>query len=413
MHIIERIVVMLIAVFPASICPLMYFAYRRKLRYKRDDMANLMTRGKTLALYRQTYGKCPRPAGQPSAAVPPVPCVPAVPPATPTDAEIKAVVTPLFDSQYSTRNYIYPLAIVAVVMFVVACMGLLRAGLEIPAIPDDLVDLVGQLPVSSLSAIAGALVWGLYDLVARYKNIDLTPDSILYLWLRILLAPFLGYFVSIPSKEAAAIPLAFVIMTIPISSIMDFLQSQAKKKLSLPEDQPMEKPNLDNLQGMNATAMGMLNDEGIISVAQLAMVDPFKLLLKTNLEWATIMDLIDQAILYNYVGGKLSSLRSMGIRGAIELASLQQELTSTDADRRAIGKAGAEDVATRLGQKVVSTNLLIETLYDDLRVDLIWELWGDTIYQHDDSKGDAPIGGQETTKVELTLAEMTIDLGSP
>jgi len=408
MHIIDMIVAWLLPLLPASLCPLMYWAYRQKLSYKRNDMANLMGRPRTFELYRRTYGKCPVRS-------------PHKPNAPPSEAQIKGVVDPLFDSQYDKRNYFFPLAVVASIMFAIACIGLLRAHVEMAGFPPALAVLVGKLPIACLTAIAGAFVWGMYDLVARFRSIDLTPSSIHYLWLRLLLAPFLGYFVSVPAKDSAAIPLAFLIMTIPISSIRDYLQSQVKKKLGLPDDQAAEKPNLGSLQGMNADTIDMLNDEGIVTVAQLAMIDPFKLLLKTNLEWATILDLIDQAILFNYIGDKLALLRPMGIRGSIEMACLQGGLSSKDPVDNTRGKDRAHDVATKLGQDDASTCLLIETLAEDLRVELIWQLWGDTTPDQngvsDDSANERP--AQKTVQseepagaIELTVVEMTLDNGS-
>ena len=45
-----------------------------------------------------------------------------------------------------------------------------------------------------------------------------------------------------------------------------------------------------------------LQDNGFESAEHLAGDDPIKMLLKTNVEWKVILDLIDQAILFGYVG---------------------------------------------------------------------------------------------------------------
>jgi hypothetical protein len=127
-----------------------------------------------------------------------------------------------------------------------------------------------------------------------------------------------------------------------------------------------------------------LIDEGIESAEQLASYDPFKLLLRTNLQWKTILDIIDQAILFDYFGEKSERLREFGIRGSIELASIQEDFTDDDAAIRAQCEQLVASIACRLEVEEIAVRNAIRNAYEDVQVELLWDLWGDTDPEDDD-----------------------------
>jgi len=134
-----------------------------------------------------------------------------------------------------------------------------------------------------------------------------------------------------------------------------------------------------------------------------------KLLLRTNLEWKTILDIIDQAILFDYFGDKCERLREFGIRGSIELASIQDDLTNDDATVRAQCELLLASVALRLEVEEVAVRNAIRNAYEDVQVELLWDLWGDTDpggeddparasepQRDDDDEQDSPTEADET-----------------
>ena len=74
-----------------------------------------------------------------------------------------------------------------------------------------------------------------------------------------------------------------------------------------------------------ASVIDRLTKEGISSTEQLANADPIRLLLRTSIEWKTILYMIDGTLLFNYLGEKASVLRKKGFRTTIELAELGDE----------------------------------------------------------------------------------------
>jgi hypothetical protein len=75
------------------------------------------------------------------------------------------------------------------------------------------------------------------------------------------------------------------------------------------------------------------------------------------------------SLLYNYVEEKIKVLRSIGIRGAIELMELCDEAIPGGTEMTKL-------VAEKLGQEPIAANKLRQTLKADPQVDLVWELWG-------------------------------------
>lgn len=75
---------------------------------------------------------------------------------------------------------------------------------------------------------------------------------------------------------------------------------------------------------------------------------------------------MDQALLYCYVGDAAVALRVRGIRGATELALLQ------DSQEQDLLEAVAECVQT----SVPELSNLAGNFYFDNQVRLVWEIWG-------------------------------------
>lgn len=173
--------------------------------------------------------------------------------------------------------------------------------------------------------------------------------------------------------------IAFAVGLFPTKELFDFARGQARKRLDIAMSaQPAEAPNLYKLQGLSEGMVDRLLDQGIESAAQLATADPIKLLLRTNIEWKTILDVIDEAILFNYFGDKIEKLRPFGIRGAIELASIQDQLVGNEASARQEAQALVARIAELLEVPEPAIRNAIQNAWEDVQVDFLWSLWGDT-----------------------------------
>jgi hypothetical protein len=139
---------------------------------------------------------------------------------------------------------------------------------------------------------------------------------------------------------------------------------------------------------LTADVIERLAEEGITSSVCLAYTDPIRLFLKTNFEWPFLIDIIDQALLFNYVtdikDDGLAHIRPLGIRGSIEMSVLGEPLQNGYANPQGEAEELFDPkrvmqaitmVAKELGQDKRAVRNLAMNLWEDGQVDLIWELF--------------------------------------
>jgi hypothetical protein len=142
---------------------------------------------------------------------------------------------------------------------------------------------------------------------------------------------------------------------------------------------------LHKLQGMTRVVIDRLEDENIDSTQKLALADPIRLLLRTNLEWKDIIDYIDQAFLFNYIGDKINDLRPLGIRCTLELIDLWESLGGEDGTLQIVNdpqspatRTMLHVVSEKLNQELITTRYLIITISSDIHILFIRDLWSQT-----------------------------------
>lgn len=362
-------------VLACALYPLIYLGYRQMLTYKRDEIISLMSKGKAFQRYLEAFT-----AGADGV------------PTNDKDQhkQLVSTVEGLFNAYYDWLTYLIPIVICMIFTFIAVSAALVRSEAPPNWLPHEVIELTRGLPPVALAAIAGAYVWGLYDMVDNFINLNLTPTQIHFVWLRLLIAPILGYLVGAPLNDSGKLMAGFAVGVFPLKQLLDFVQSRGAKLLNIdPAKVAVESPTLQHLQGITKEMLDILNDECIHSCQHLAQANPIKLLLRTRLEWKLILDFIDQAYLFNYVGEKMSLLRPLGIRGAIELATLERDLADTDDEVTKTAEAFLGRVGLKLGQDVIEVRNLITTLDEDIQVQFIWALWGEAaVTTDDDSTSD-------------------------
>ncbi|MGD0832248.1 MAG: hypothetical protein ABR907_15005, partial [Terracidiphilus sp.] len=75
------------------------------------------------------------------------------------------------------------------------------------------------------------------------------------------------------------------------------------------------------------------------------------------------------------MGAEVSKIRCGGYRGCIEVATIGANLNGDD-KQQAVGKASLTDLATLLGWPEPKALDLVQTLYIDAQVNLIWDIFG-------------------------------------
>lgn len=276
-------------------------------------------------------------------------------------------------------EHVLPLALCAAVTFPVSMLAAIQANLPL-GLPAELVDRL-RVPTHVIAGFGGAYLWGLQACIDRFRVVNWTPSFIHGLWIRILIGGALGALVAVPFNTEFAPFLAFSLGAFPAATVRKWLRRRAAKVVGLDDEDEGAGPKWSTIQGVNPELLDRLNEADVASPAALANADPFRLFLRTNITWRHILDLIDQAILVEYVGEKIELLRPMGIRGAIEMGLLAERLLRLDpTEERHIpiiksAEATMQKVAETLGQAPDVARNLIQNLDEDSQVELVWNLW--------------------------------------
>lgn len=356
-HWSEIIVHWVVAILPVIPFGLAFLAYRRTLSAKRVTVLQVMRRPGVVNSYTSVFGR----EGQDSE----------------SGATPELCVQKLFDLYYNWRSYCYGLGLNAVIIWLATACTLAHFGLDIGCTA-GLGSLAAKTPTTLSLGFAGAYLWSLYEIVKRYRSADLTPAVFHFAWIRMGAACIVGPLASTAAADGAKPLIAFSFGLLPVQSMFDFVTDYTRKRLAISIPSRDTAPaGFQNLQGMTDEVIERLEEEGVDSVQSLAYSDPMRFFLKTDLEWVVIIDLIDQALLCNYIDKDIQLLRPLGVRGSIEMAVIHPRLLSTDDSERAEAMRIVAIAAEKCGnQKVDEVLNLIRTLYEDDQVQLVWRLFG-------------------------------------
>jgi len=345
---------------PGLLFPALSYGYGRILNQKRIELENLIS-GERFERYIRAYD--------------------------PGTKDPQDAVKFLFDLNYHFRAYLLPIGIILLVVTGLAVVTLSKAGFSM-GLPDYFSNFLNSGPPAILVSIAGAYIWCLFDVLRRFRSLDLTPISLHFVWLRLLVSPVWGGLAATSLKDPADLIVAFGLGAFPLKQLWGFTKSRVEERLKIGEEAlQAEGPTLHNIQGMRKEMIERLEEEGITSAQYLANADPIKLLLKTGFEWKVILDIIDQAILFMYIGDKMTKLRPIGIRGSIELLDLGYKLENVENIKE---HQQAEKVVLlivdKLGEDPAAVTNLIQTLTTDPRADFVWTLWGESSWNPEPEK---------------------------
>lgn len=193
-------------------------------------------------------------------------------------------------------------------------------------------------------AFLGAYVFTVQATVRRYNTLDLQPQVFSSMLVRILVALAI-VFAGVKLIQAAggslvdtsagaeganaaawAAVLAFVVGAFPTVGFR-WLLNLAGKTFTLPAVQSSERP-LTYLIGMSTWHEARLLEIGIDDAQNLATADIRKLLLTTRFDTQTIVNWIDQAILYTRIGPKIDRFRDAHIETFFQFRQQLDEISA-------------------------------------------------------------------------------------
>jgi len=243
---------------------------------------------------------------------------------------------------------------------------------------------------------AGAYVWVLFELIERCFRRDLTPGSVLWCAVTLVLGPLLGALVAIILKLEAigakgepvwqpGVVLFFA--GFAPRRIVDIVSSVAQQMLRSQASQSTARAiPLTSLRGIALPVIERLTQEGIYDVHSLAFADPVRLLRNTAYDLRQIVSWMDQALLMVFCPKLVPALEEAGIIGAIDLA--WYEVLALCAEAATPAPPSPFAVLQKTVQ--VDADILRDAarrLYYDEQVRLVWVLYNTFSMQPSDSDG--------------------------
>lgn len=189
------------------------------------------------------------------------------------------------------------------------------------------------IPAVPAAGISGAYLWLVADLISKARRLDLAPADILGSALRLAMAAALSYAITGMGgdKSLVASALAFALGAFPLDAVRIIIRRIATKNFGLQvgiDDTSTDQ--IIKINGIDHPAADRLMDADISTIAQLAYCDPVQLCMRTGFLFDFIVDVVSQALAWNYFEEKLDKLRSAGLRGAMEINDVLTDLRNLD-----------------------------------------------------------------------------------
>jgi hypothetical protein len=291
-----------------------------------------------------------------------------------------------FTTYYNRFEYLSALGLSFLTGSAALIFVLARIGFPAPFLGDQVVAFIQKAASGEavLWALVGSYLWNCYDLIRRTANFDLPPDAFAKMWLKLWVAAAVAAILSNGVVEALQPALGFAIGLISIPVLFEVVADKASKLLNVKTTEGDASTKIAVLQGATPEVIDALSNLDINSTVQLAYCDPINLMMTIHLGWVVIVDLVDQALLFNYIGADIAKIRSGGYRGCIEVASIGANLNG-DAKQKIVGSNSLINFASLLGWPEAKAMDLVQTLYVDAQVNLIWDMFGGNYRDRDKS----------------------------
>jgi hypothetical protein len=287
-----------------------------------------------------------------------------------TPDEARTVFYQNYHSRFGRRHFIVPLAVIGILVIL---QGALVIEFLIPEI--DLGTLKLPLNPAALAALAGAYMWVVSDFIWRARRMDFSPADVLWGSLRLFIAAPLGLSIGSLAKPDVLAFVAFGLGAFPLETLQTFLRQLSARALNI-EIGTVQNSELLRLDGVDQILVERLAHEDITSIVQLAYCDPIQLAMRSNLSFNAIVDLVNQALAWVYIGEKLPLLRPLGFRGAYEVRQFCEDLRPNAANP---DKTNAENIIGEIAQRLGVTQdkmwYVITTIAYDPYTDFIYQTW--------------------------------------
>lgn len=313
---------------------------------------------------------------------------------TTTEQDVDEHFDRLYNDRYGRKFYITPSIIV---LLVSSGLAILVVNFFTRLEQHHLV----RLEREAVFGVAGGYLWVVSDFISRSRRRDLSPADIMWGALRLIIAVPLGYAFSALGAQAdfseksstsfgvisarwSDIFLTFIPFALgafPLNDILQSLRKVATRLLKLdPASGDMHENPLFRLQGITKDVNDRLIAEDITTIGQLAYCDPVQLAMRSNLSFTFVVDIVSQALIWQYVGDRIVAARPYGIRTSFEVITLVNRLRYDGAEpgrerRAAQANALLGELSKIMRVEEEGLRFVFETVSEDPYAIFLYEVW--------------------------------------
>lgn len=276
-----------------------------------------------------------------------------------------------YHKRFGRRHYLLPIAFLLVTAFILLIMvsETVFAWLNLVEQPKV------ELPAVAVSALAGAYMWVVFDLINRNRRLDLHPVDINRATFRLVIAVPFGYAFAAFAKDPIGIPLAFLAGAFPTNTLFALSRRLVTRQLKLSEGTDKTTSQLERLQCMTTEIAERYTDVGITSISQLAYCDPIDISIRSSLSFNYVVDCVSEALAWIYLEDDLATARRYSLRGAHEIKNLVDDIKGGRTRAAARARQTINALAKTLNINATVLEKTLREIAEDPYTEFIHEVW--------------------------------------
>lgn len=300
-----------------------------------------------------------------------------------------------FERYHSPWRYLIPLLVLTVltlssgyvvyswVNYKLLPVAAAAAGQQKPPEP-----IPARLPGPIIMALVGGYIWGVFQICARSRSSELSPDDLYEIDLGLLAAVPVGVAFSLVTADVYGLRsfMAFAASAFPLRDVQRLFRQYATRKALESSDsgdstsRPAELHLGTTIEGLSDQTLARLSELRISTVLDMAYCDPIRVMVQTGFPLPVIIDWVDQSLWALYAGDLKSKIDKLGIRCSLDVCEfVDLHLRDDKGTKRTVvdgaNKAALDALAQAMGSDAVLLQDLLFRIYCDPQVVVLRKLW--------------------------------------
>ena len=239
-----------------------------------------------------------------------------------------------------------------------------------------------RLPGTIIMALIGGYIWCVFQIIARGRSWELSPDDLYGIDLGLLAAIPVGIAFSLVTADVYGLRsfMAFSASAFPLRDVQRLFRQFAMRKALEPSDKspsatisvsrPAELHLGTAIEGLSDETLARLSELGVSTVLDMAYCDPIKVMVQSGFALPVIIDWVDQSLWALYAGELKSKINKLGIRCSLDACEfVDLHLRDEKGEKRATLEGDDKAALDALAQAMGSDPILLKDLMFRINVD--------------------------------------------